>query len=717
MKFYQEWTAAKSDTDTKKFGKPFAAQVPGNVQYDYAKSVGKEDFFFNDGVEFFDNLENCTWKYSTKLNYNANSEEKIYFVAEGIDYLFDIILDGNKIYGGEGMYTAVKTDITDIVHPGSVLEIIIHPHPKRDGAPKGTRYEADECCKPPINYGWDWCPRLLVSGLWQPAYIETCGAGHIYSCEAFYTLNSERNKAHVVFKSVCEEEITYTLRDPDGATVYSGTKNEFDIENVRLWWCNGQGPQNLYTWEASAKTHSLTGTIGFKTVRLVHNEGTENVVGFPKSRYCPAITIELNGRRIFAKGSNYVNPEVFLGKVKPDTYRKQVKLAKEANMNILRCWGGAGIHKREFYEECDKQGIMVWQEFMLACNNYKNNEHYLSVLEREATSIIKQLRSHVSLVLWCGGNELFNNWSGMDEQSFALRLLNKLCYEHNKEIPFIMTSPVYGMGHGGYVFFDEESNKDVFQLFAEANCTAYTEFGVPSITSADNLRKIIPEDELFPINPTKAWKLHHGFNAWVGDTWVCNKLTERYFGKDTALSQRIEHSNLLQSVGYKAIFEESRRQWGHCSMALNWCFNEPWITAAGNSLLAYPQEPKPAYYAVRQSLKGALASARIPKFEWKSGEIFKAELWYLNDTVNTLSDEIDVTLTIGNKTYNLLHWSVDEVFANTNKIGPAVNFVLPNVKDADFVLLTLKSQNSADNEYKLLFKHDTEVDTTGTMNV
>lgn len=134
-------------------------------------------------------------------------------------------------------------------------------------------------------------------------------------------------------------------------------------------------------------------------------------------------------------------------------------------------------------------------------------------------------------------------------------------------------------------------------------------------------------------------------------------------------------------------------------------------------MLAYPQEPKPAYYAVRQSLKGALASARIPKFEWKSGEIFKAELWYLNDTVNTLSDEIDVTLTIGNKTYNLLHWSVDEVFANTNKIGPAVNFVLPNVKDADFVLLTLKSQNSADNEYKLLFKHDTEVDTAGTMNV
>ena len=107
-----------------------------------------------------------------------------------------------------------------------------------------------------------------------------------------------------------------------------------------------------------------------------------------------------------------------------EQYRELLVAARDANMNILRLWGGSGFKKKEFYEICDELGIMLWQEFVLACNNYVGTPAYLQILEQEATAVIRELRCHPSIVLWCGGNELFNDWS-------ALRLLNKLCYEND----------------------------------------------------------------------------------------------------------------------------------------------------------------------------------------------------------------------------------------------------------------------------------------------
>ena len=148
-------------------------------------------------------------------------------------------------------------------------------------------------------------------------------------------------------------------------------------------------------------------------------------------------------------------------------------------MNIFRMWGGSGIQKDRFYELCDECGIMVWQEFPLVCNNYVNDPHYLEILEQEATCIVKSLRKHPCVVLWCGGNELFNGWSKMTDQHHALRLLNKICYDHDRNTPFLATSPLAGMAHGCYLFSYE--GKEVYRMFNEAHYTAYTEFGVPSV--------------------------------------------------------------------------------------------------------------------------------------------------------------------------------------------------------------------------------------------
>ena len=718
MKFYQNWSVAAKKSESEDFGAYFSAEVPGNVQWDYAKANLKEDLMFADNVKFFNELEDFQWKYRTELDFKAEPDEKVFFVSEGIDYIFDILLNGEVIHSQEGMYTKVEIDITDKVKNGSVLEVIIHQHPKRKGATSCSREEADRSCKPPVTYGWDWNPRLLISGIWMPTYIETRKKDYIANCELFYTLNDDRTAAEMHFETVCDGDVVYTVYDKDNKIVYSGTDFDFTLNDIDLWWCNGQGEPNLYYWTAKSGSDEKSGHIGLRTVRLVHNEGADNVKGFPKGRYPSPITIELNGRRIFAKGSNWVNPELFFGRIKENTYKELVFLAKDANMNIFRCWGGAGINKPAFYEECDKNGIMVWQEFMLACNNYSGQGHYLEILEQEATSIIKSLRKYPSVVLWCGGNELFNNWSGMDEQSYSLRMLNKLCFEFDRSTPFLMTSPEFGMAHGGYMFRDvEQEGKDVMQMFNSSFNTAYTEFGVPSITDVESLKKIIPEKELFPIEKTPSWEIHHGFGAWRKECWVCSDVLNHYFGEDDSLEERVYHSNWLQCAGYKAIFEEARRQWKHCSAAINWCFNEPWITAAGNSLITYPFKPKPAYYAVKASLRTSLISARIPKFDWNGGENFTAELWYLNDGVSDVSDTVTVSVKLGEEKFKLLVWETGVVEANNNKLGPAINFKLPMSAQSNVLELILESENNNGSEYALLFKNGKKTVKSLMMNI
>ncbi|MBP3381206.1 MAG: hypothetical protein J6L00_01050, partial [Clostridia bacterium] len=137
----------------------------------------------------------------------------------------------------------------------------------------------------------------------------------------------------------------------------------------------------------------------------------------------------------------------------------------------------------------------------------------------------------------------------------------------------------------------------------------------------------------------------------------------------------------------------------------NWCYNEPWLTAANNNLLTYPAKPKPAYYAVKEALRPALPSARIPKFDWNGGELFTAELWYLNDSPDTVSDVVEVSIAVSGEETFLLEWKVDDVAPRTNKIGPSVNFKLPSKASRNEIKLILRSAQGRDSAYTLLFRH------------
>jgi len=701
MIFNQNWSGVRIQSGVREEG--FFAEVPGNIQYDYAVAKGFRDVYFADGCRQFEALEDDEWEYSAKLTYGKESGERVWFVSRGIDYKYRIFLNGDEIYGGEGMFSPVELDLTERLIGDDTLTVRIAPHPKREGAPI-AREQADHSCKPPFCYGWDWNPRLLISGLYRDAYIETRNEGYIKDCELLYELGEDLSAAFVTLSFECALPCRITLCDNLGNTVYEGEDKSFKLENPRLWWSSGEGEQTLYTYRVENEKHSVTGTVGFRRVRLLRNVGAVETGGFPLGCYDAPITLELNGRRIFMKGSNMVNADIFPGRVTKERYTELVRLAKEANMNIFRMWGGSGPMHECFYDECDRAGILVWQEFMLSCNDYPDDVHYLEVLEREGASIIRSLRRHPCLALWCGGNELFNGWSGMDEQSLPLRLLDKLCYENDRNTPFLKTSPIMGMAHGGYVFYDKEKmGGDIFASFQRAHKTAYTEFGVPSIAPLSVLKKIIPEDGLFPIADTESYILHHARGAWGKERWACLDILEHYFGKAESLEELIEESNLLQCEGYKAAFEEARRQWPHCSAAINWVYNEPWYTAANNSLLIYPETPKPAYYAVKEALRQTLFSARIPRFDWRAGEKFKAEIWLLNDGGSTVLASASVYLRIGDRKIRLLENISAECQPRSNVECATVCCVLPEVENEGLMTLVIEAEDGRGSEYRLRY--------------
>ena len=601
------------------------ATVPGAVQTDIARAEGYPDYNYGDNYRRMTWMEDRFFTYRTEFDAPpCENGRQLWFVSKGIDYRYEIRFNGQPLIAREGMFSPVEVELTPHLQPRNRLEVLVYPVPKRHPEP-ADRTQASDVVKPAVGYGWDWHPRLVPLGIWDDTGLQLRHASHLTDVLVSYTLDEDLAGAdlHIAAEGrACDGcRGSWELLDAEGHCTAQaegpvGQPLKARMERPRLWWTHDHGEPVRYTSRyrlldvRGNELERVEERIGFRRIRLVMNEGTwSEPKGFPKTRSAAPAQIELNGRPIFAKGSNWVCPELFPGMLDAARYEELIDMAIAANFNILRSWGGGIVNKDSFFEYCDHRGILVWQEFPLACNCYPDDPHYLAVLEQEATSIIRRLRRHPSLAIWCGGNELFNNWSGMTDQSLPLRLLNALCYRLSPEIPFNATSPLNGMAHGNYLFY--WNGRDIFQSINNSHFTAYTEFGIPGISPREVLEKVIPPEELFPPRPGTAWEEHHAFGAWDGqpETWLEKPAVERYFGKQATLDELIAHSSLLQGEGYKAIFEEARRQKPYCGMALNWCFGEPWPSAANNSLVVYPSVPKPAFEEVRRACRPLCASA------------------------------------------------------------------------------------------------------------
>ena len=704
----------------------YPATVPGACQMDIATAKHYPDWTFSDNFERFRWMEDVDFTYRTHFDApERRPEQSLWFRSKGIDYECIVRLNGRELLRHEGALSPVEACLDPALRDkDNVLEVVVLRAPKRPGVPVG-RDEASWCCKPPVSYGWDWHPRLIVSGIWDETGLELRGKSWIDRATLDYTLSDDFSSAdlsaQVRLGGTPEgTSLRLILRDREGRSVLRteapvGAPLRARLDRPRLWWTWDHGEPYLYDYEVQLLDPDgrvldrAAGQTGFRRVRLIMNTGEwKRLNERPMSRNFAPAQIELNGRRIFAKGSNWVAPEVFIGLITPERCRELVDLGRKANFNIFRCWGGCAPGKDAFYEACDRTGILVWQEFPLSCNHYPDDAHYLAVLEQEARAVVERLHNHPCLALWCGGNELFNSWSRMDDQSLPLRLLNKVCYELMPEIPFLATSPLNGMMHGNYVFRD--NGEDMHAWMDRARATAYTEFGVGGLSPRSVLERILPADELFPPRRSKAWTAHHAYGAWDvnPETWLCIGDLEHYYGKARNLDELIAQSSTMQGEGYKAIFEEARRQKPYCAMALNWDYNEPWPAAANNSLLAYPAIEKGCFADVQAACRPLCASAKFTRYQWKEGEELSFSLWLLNDRFDTAGQRYELSAVLvapDGKEQVLARWQSGALEPNRNIEGPAVRTKLPRWKGKRTfrVLVRVSGHPELDSSYTLAY--------------
>lgn len=697
-KRFLEWELSYSDCADEGGENTYPATVPGIVQMDMQRALDMPDFRVGDHEAEYDWMADKFWHYTARVDLtDVSGEGTVALVFTSVDYACDVKLNGETVLHHEGMFSAFEVDLTAYKGRVCALTVVVYPAPKRPGYPitRGIGGEASASCKPAFSYSWDWCPRFITLGICGEAYVEVRPAAYVAEVQASYVLNEDYTQAtvSVAYQAVGAGQVHCRLLLPDGSCGAQTTasaaagKATITLENPPLWYPVDHGQQPVCRLEVTLGDDTVSRPMGFRRAQLVSNPGWCGGSG-PLTCDVAPMTAQINGNRYFLKGSNWVPPEMSPAMIEEGRLPKILTLVKELGMNVLRLWGGGYLMPEEFYDLCDAYGILVWQEFPLACACYSEEDSYLTVLEQEARTMLQKLRNHPCLLLWCGGNELFNGWSQMTNQSPALRLLDKLCYEEDRFTPYIMTSPQYGTAHGSYDMRLFNTGREHLSAVCESDFTAYTEFGVGAPSDEDYLRTFMTEEEVLDPKPGGIWEKRHAFfSCGTPERWFNRGAIRDLTGCDDEPLALFAAGNELQGRMYAAMFEECRRKWPRSSMALNWCLNEPWPTAAGNGLINYPARPRVSYAHVQNALRHQKLSLRTVKLSWQKHEEASVQAWLLNDQYRTFGAcTATVTLSWEGGERVLGTWNFDPVQENQNQKGGTFTFPLPLAEECQVTI-------------------------------
>lgn len=636
--------------------------VPGSVQNDLWKLGEVEDPYYEQNSLKCEWVSQRSWLYKKKFNLKPDYEGKrIQLVFKGIDYSGHFYFNGVYLGSQQGMFHRVIFDISDLAFfdQENVLVVALEPSPSEQPQVGFTSKVSTH--KSRMGYWWDFCPRLVHIGIWDDVYIEVTDAIRIEDIFIRPSYQPGATSAEVeitaAFHSNVDCEAVFdTSIDLDNRSVYHLQKEMFltagvsrvqisvPIENAQLWYPNGHGNQPLYHGTFSVLLNEKVSdkkeiSFGIRSVSMVPNEEAE--------RNALPYTLLVNGQKMYIKGWNWVPVDVLYGVPRPEKIKRLLQLAKNANVNMLRVWGGGLIEKDLFYDLCDQYGIMVWQEFIQSSSGIDNlpstDEKFISFLVKEANDFIPQKRNHPSLVLWCGGNELQKgNEQPLDDHFPNLKALKNVVNELDPDRLWLPTSPT------GRVFSNSISNiqkdrhalhdvhgpweyqgtREQYDLYNQGSCLLHSEFGVEGITNRRALDASISKNNQEPVSlDTNRFWWHSG--AW----WVRRVVWDRVFGQLPDVKTYIRATQFIQFDGLRYALEADRRRKYHNSGTLPWQFNEPFPMAACTSAVDYFAEPKPAYYAVAQSYSALSVSARFDQITWRGEQNFSCQIWAANSTL------------------------------------------------------------------------------------
>lgn len=612
----------------------FPVCVPGDVTDELYKAGLIEDPLFGQNAENTKWIAEKDWTYESVFDVPQEilSKERIRLCFDGIDTLSEISLNGVKLGETDNMFLRYAFDVRSLLKSeGNVLTVKIlsatkYIREKNDGGNYRALFTQDRIWirKAQCHWGWDWAPNLPGIGIWLPVYIEADDGQIIDNVKVDTYLTGDvrfavtlHNKGSHLFQNENKE---FTLRlmvgDIQKEVPVSATIEILNvkIEKPKLWFPSGYGEQNLYGYTVELLKNGEVvsvkkGKFGIREIKL-----DESPIGDNRS----AFALIVNGRKIFAKGSNWVPCSPMTGTIEKETYRKLLTAAKESNFNILRVWGGGIYEKEEFYELCDELGIMVWQDFMFACSAVPAmlegiEENFL----REAEYQIKRLRNHPSIALWCGGNEYMPHIAGKyyETGNYLVRvILRGLCSELDRGRIYIHNSP-YGLdddewrlmtGDGHVSCMDEAINRNDFDGYRKYIAHNPTQFASESAhlgpTRLRSLRKFIPEEEIRAIGG-ETWEYHFVKNPYApsGETFLLKekKYAEGFFGKFDCVEDFVKKAMLAHAELLTSEIEFARSN-SNCRGFMNWMYNDIWGCGTWSVIDCY-FEKKPAMYAMKRA--------------------------------------------------------------------------------------------------------------------
>ena len=663
-------------------GKWYDATVPGNIHDDLLANELIPDPFYGDNEKLVQWVSDSVWEYRVLFDKNCGGMETYThneLVFEGLDTYAEVYLNGKRITATSGDSLTVNMFRTwrlplpdDLKETGNELIIRFLPSAPFDSvAASQLPYKLPDnrvfTRKAQYESGWDWGPKLNTCGIWKNVYIESWNDMKIND---FYIKDTEPSHdstrpwiAEVEVEIQADKKLTANLllniTDKDGysqeipykAKLHKGDNKvviPVTIENPKLWWPNGAGEAHLYYFNLNTEGMStpMMHAPGLRTVELVQKNDS---IG-------QSFQFKVNGKPLFMRGADWIPASSYPGTMArsegDDRYAELIKQAKDANMNMLRVWGGGYYEHDAFYDYCDQIGILVWQDFMFACNIYPGNQAFMDNVKIEAEEQVKRLRHHACIATWCGNNEVHNgleDWGWKDalgytdqqytqmyedyEQLFE-KLLPKVCIDNMYKANYVHSSPTYGWGHpectthGCSHYWGVWWGELPFEIWWEKTGRFMTEYGFQSYPEMSLWEAYIPDGERKLQSPAMRNHQKHGRGVPI----ILKAMEDLYGFKDTNnIDKFVYISQLVQADGIAQAIEAHRIQHDRCSGTLFWQLNDCWPVASW-SCIDVAGNPKALYYRLPQLYANvAIASHRISQDT--------IELYLINDSFEAVHGE------------------------------------------------------------------------------
>ena len=610
------------------------AKVPGTIHQDLLNHNRIPNPFYGMNEEAVQWVENEDWMYRTSFVVTEEQLNRDAAVLEldGLDTYADVFLNGALILRSDNMFVGHKVPVKSVLRKGENRLLIRFRSAVKEALPQwetnGFDYPADNdhsskrvsiyTRKAPYSYGWDWGIRLATCGIWRPVRLVFSDVARI---EDYYVRQASvsASKADVDNRL----EITNVTSQPVSALLkvaYHYSANDTKevqkqielrpgentvslpvmIDNPHLWMPNGWGEPSLYKFTASVSVDgvevaSQERLVGLRSIRVVMEDDEHG-----KSFY-----FEVNGHPMFAKGANFIPDDALLPNVTTERYKRIFEDVKAANMNMLRVWGGGIYEDDKFYDEADRNGILIWQDFLFACTTYPHDPLFLKRVEAEAEYNIKRLRGHASLAMWCGNNEIYEGvryWGWKNKytaEAFAemnrgydvlfRQLLPDMVKRFDSDRFYMHGSP-YEANWGrpeSWKIADSHNwgtwyGRKPFESFDSEIPRFMSEYGFQAFPEMKTIRTFAEEKDFELESPV----MNAHQKATIGNALI--KQTMGLYYKVPAKFEDLVYVGLvLQGHGMRHGIEAHRRNRPYCMGSLFWQLNDSWPVVSWSSIDYY----------------------------------------------------------------------------------------------------------------------------------